>query len=69
MLNSVRRKGELKCPTENSHDELVVDLDKQDIGKSFTISCIKYPEVVRPTIQGINIVLANIALILFPKHA
>ena len=38
VLNIVRRKVELKCPTENIPDELVVDLENKDIGESFKIS-------------------------------
>ena len=41
VLNIVRRKVELKCPTENIPNELVVDLDGVDIGESFKISAIK----------------------------
>ena len=32
VLNIVRRKVELKCPTENIPDELIVDLENKDIG-------------------------------------
>ena len=35
VLNIVRRKVELKCPTENIPNELIVDLDGVDIGQSF----------------------------------
>ena len=42
VLNIVRRKVELKCPTENIPNQLVVDLDGVDIGQSFKISSIKY---------------------------
>ena len=44
VLNIVRRKVELKCPSENIPSELVVDLDGVDIGHSFKISSIKLPE-------------------------
>ena len=37
VLNIVRRKVELKCPTENIPNELVVDLENKDIGESFKI--------------------------------
>ena len=40
VLNIVRRKIELKCPTENIPNELVVDLENKDIGESFKISSI-----------------------------
>ena len=34
VLNIVRRKVELRCPTDNIPRELVVDLDNLDIGAS-----------------------------------
>ena len=49
VLNIVRRKVELKCPTENIPNELIVDLDGVDIGQSFKISAMKLPEIVHPT--------------------
>ena len=61
VLNIVRRKVELKCPTENIPDELVVDLENKDIGESFKISSIKLPEGVTPTIQGRDFVVATLA--------
>ena len=61
VLNIVRRKVELKCPTENIPDELVVDLEDKDIGESFKISSIKLPEGVTPTIQGRDFVVATLA--------
>jgi len=61
VLNIVRRKVELKCPTENIPDELVVDLDGVDIGKSFKISSVKLPDNVTPTIQGRDFVIATLA--------
>ncbi len=61
VLNIVRRKVELKCPTENIPDELIVDLDGVDIGQSFKISAIKLPENVHPTIQGRDFVVATLA--------
>ena len=61
VLNIVRRKVELKCPTENIPTELVVDLDNIDIGESFKISSIKLPENVTPTIQGRDFVVATLA--------
>ena len=61
VLNIVRRKIELKCPTENIPDELVVDLENKDIGESFKISSIKLPEGVTPTIQGRDFVVATLA--------
>ena len=61
VLNIVRRKVELKCPTENIPNELVVDLDNLDIGSSIKISSIKLPENVFPTIQGRDFVIATVA--------
>ena len=60
-LNIVRRKVELKCPTENIPNELIVDLENKDIGESFKISSIKLPEGVTPTIQGRDFVVATLA--------
>ena len=61
VLNIVRRKVELKCPTENIPTQLVVDLENRDIGESFKISSIKLPEGVTPTIQGRDFVVATLA--------
>ena len=61
VLNIVRRKVELKCPTENIPKELIVDLDNLDIGSSIKISSIKLPENVVPTIQGRDFVVATVA--------
>ena len=61
VLNIVRRKIELKCPTENMPKELIVDLDNLDIGASIKISSIKLPENVIPTIQGRDFVVATVA--------
>ena len=61
VLNIVRRKVELKCPTENIPTELVVDLEGLDIGTSIKISSIKLPENVTPTIQGRDFVIATVA--------
>jgi len=61
VLNIVRRKVELKCPTENIPNELVVDLDGLEIGTSIKISSIKLPENVTPTIQGRDFVIATVA--------
>jgi large subunit ribosomal protein L25 len=61
VLNIVRRKVELKCPTENIPTELVVDLDGVDIGESFKISSIELPDNVTPTIQGRDFVVATLA--------
>jgi len=61
VLNIVRRKVELKCPTENVPDELIVDLEGLEIGTSIKISSIKLPENVKPTIQGRDFVIATVA--------
>ena len=61
VLNIVRRKVELKCPTGNIPKELIVDLENKDIGESFKISSIKLPEGVTPTIQGRDFVVATLA--------
>ncbi len=61
VLNIVRRKVELKCPTENIPTELVVDLNNLDIGASIKISFINLPENVTPTIQGRDFVIATVA--------
>jgi large subunit ribosomal protein L25 len=61
VLNIVRRKVELSCPTENIPKELIVDLEGVDIGESFKISSINLPENVLPTIQGRDFVIATLA--------
>ena len=61
VLNIVRRKVELKCPTEKIPTELVVDLDGLDIGSSIKISSINLPDNVKPTIQGRDFVIATVA--------
>ena len=61
VLNIVRRKVELKCPTEKIPTELVVNLDGLEIGSSIKISSIDLPENVSPTIQGRDFVIATVA--------
>tara|TARA_B100000941_G_scaffold135499_1_gene96129 strand:- start:136 stop:879 length:744 start_codon:yes stop_codon:yes gene_type:complete len=61
VLNIVRRKVELKCPSENIPSELIVDLDGVDIGHSFKISSVKLPTDVFPTILGRDFVIATVA--------
>ncbi len=61
VLNIVRRKVELKCPTESIPNELVVDLEGLDIGSSIKISAINLPENVTPTIMGRDFVIATVA--------
>jgi large subunit ribosomal protein L25 len=61
VLNIVRRKVELKCPSEKIPGKLTIDLDGVDIGESFKISSIKLDEEVVPTIQGRDFVIATLA--------
>ena len=61
VLNIVRRKIGLICPTDNIPSELVVDLNNTEIGTSIKISSIKLPENVVPTIQGRDFVVATVA--------
>ncbi len=61
VLNIVRRKVELKCPSEKIPENLVLDLDGIDIGESFKISSITLDEEVTPTIQGRDFVIATLA--------
>ena len=61
VLNIVRRKVELRCPTENIPSELIVDLENTEIGTSIKISAIKLPTNVLPTIQGRDFVVATVA--------
>ena len=61
VLNIVRRKVELKCPSEKIPENLVINLDGIDIGESFKISSITLDEEVVPTIQGRDFVIATLA--------
>ena len=61
VLNIVRRKVELKCPSEKIPENLIIDLDGVDIGESFKISSIKLDTEVVPTIQGRDFVIATLA--------
>ena len=61
VLNIVRRKVELKCPSEKIPENLTIDLDGVDIGESFKISSIKLDPEVTPTIQGRDFVIATLA--------
>ena len=60
VLNTVRRKVELKCPAENIPDEIVVDLDGKEINSSLKISSVKLPENVVPTIVDRDFVIATV---------
>ena len=61
VLNIVRRKVELKCPSEKIPESLTIDLEGVDIGESFKISSIKLDSEVVPTIQGRDFVIATLA--------
>ena len=61
VLNIVRRKIELKCPSEKIPESIVINLDGIDIGESFKISSVKLEEGVLPTIQGRDFVIATLA--------
>ena len=61
VLNTVRRKVELKCPAEKIPNEIIVDLDNTEIGKSLKISSVKLPENVVPTIADRDFVIATVA--------
>ena len=61
VLNIVRRKVELTCPTENIPKEIIVDLNELDIGASIKISSVKLPENVIPTITDRDFVVATVA--------
>jgi large subunit ribosomal protein L25 len=61
VLNIVRRKVELRCPSEKIPECLVIDLDGIEIGESFKISSIKLETDVEPTIRGRDFVIATLA--------
>ena len=61
VLNIVRRKVELRCPSEKIPESLVIDLDGVDIGESFKISSINLEKDVAPTIKGRDFVIATLA--------
>jgi large subunit ribosomal protein L25 len=61
VLNIVRRKIELKCPSEKIPSVITLDLDGVDIGESFKISAVKLEEGVTPTISGRDFVIATLA--------
>ena len=61
VLNIVRRKVELTCPTENIPKELIVDLNDLEIGASIKISSVKLPVNVKPTISDRDFVVATVA--------
>jgi len=61
VLNIVRRKVELRCPSEKIPENLVIDLDGVEIGESFKISSINLETDVTPTIKGRDFVIATLA--------
>ncbi|MDC0518515.1 50S ribosomal protein L25, partial [Candidatus Pelagibacter sp.] len=61
VLNIVRRKVELKCPSEKIPESITIDLNEVDIGESFKISSVKLDNEVIPTIQGRDFVIATLA--------
>ena len=61
VLNIVRRKVELNCPSEKIPKNLTIDLEGVDIGESFKISSVKLDSEVTPTIQGRDFVIATLA--------
>ena len=61
VLNIVRRKIELKCPSEKIPEAIVIDLNGIEIGESFKISSVKLEEGVTPTIIGRDFVIATLA--------
>ena len=61
VLNIVRRRIELKCPSEKIPEAIIIDLDGIEIGESFKISSIKLEEGVTPTIIGRDFVIATLA--------
>ena len=61
VLNIVRRKVELKCPSEKIPENLTLDLDGIDIGESLNVSSVKLDPDVVPTIQGRDFVIATLA--------
>jgi len=61
VLNIVRRKVELKCPSEKIPSVITLDLNGVDIGESFKISSVTLEEGVTPTILGRDFVIATLA--------
>ena len=60
VLNIVRRKVELKCPTENIPDEIIADLENTEINTSIKISSVSLPEGVVPTITDRDFVIGTV---------
>ena len=60
VLNIVRRKVELKCPSENIPDEIIVDLNNTEINSSLKISSVTLPNGVTPTITDRDFVIGTV---------
>ena len=60
VLNIVRRKVELKCPTENIPNVIIVDLNNIEINTSLKISSVTLPEGVVPTITDRDFVIGTV---------
>jgi large subunit ribosomal protein L25 len=60
VLNIVRRKIELKCPSENIPNEIIVDLDNTEINTSLKISSVTLPQGVVPTITDRDFVIGTV---------
>jgi len=60
VLNIVRRKVELKCPSENIPDEIIVDLNNTEINTSLKISSVNLPQGVTPTITDRDFVIGTV---------
>ena len=72
VLNTVRRKVELKCYAESIPNEIVIDLDNTEIGTSIKISSVKLPENVSPTITDRDFVVATVVsptIVIEPEKA
>ncbi len=61
VLNIVRRKVELRCPSDNIPKEIILDLDGKEIGASLKISSVKLPENVSPIILDRDFTIATVA--------
>ena len=61
VLNIVRRKVELRCPSEKIPNNITLNLEGIDIGESFKISSVDLDKDVVPTIQGRDFVIATLA--------
>tara|TARA_B110000438_G_C15774224_1_gene633324 strand:+ start:999 stop:1754 length:756 start_codon:yes stop_codon:yes gene_type:complete len=60
VLNIVRRKVELKCPSENIPNEIIVDLNNTEINTSLKISSVNLPQGVTPTITDRDFVIGTV---------